>query len=91
MGIQAHDRTFSDVAAYGSDSWIAARFGRSLEWFRKSRTKLEADGFPKPDPLIGFTLKADVDAWLAKRRRVADATPRQDHPDRTRGVNLAKL
>ncbi|WP_234464103.1 hypothetical protein [Paracoccus caeni] len=91
MGMPAKDRTFDAVAAYGSEHWVAARFGRSHDWLKRERPRLEAEGFPPRDRLTGYTLKADVDAWLAKRRRVADPAGRQDFPDRIGGVNLAKL
>lgn len=91
MGKPANDRTFDAVAAYGSEHWIAARFGRTHEWLRRERRRLEAEGFPPRDPLTGYTLKDDVEAWLAKRRRVSDPAILQDIPDRFGGVNLAKL
>lgn len=67
------DATFTETAAYGSDAWCAAKLGKSLHWFRKNRGTLEREGFPKRDMLVGQTLKADVEAFLAKRRRVSDA------------------
>ena len=67
------DATFTETAAYGSDAWCAAKLGRTLNWIRNNRQTLEAEGFPRRDMLIGQTLKADVEAWLAKRRRVTDA------------------
>lgn len=67
------DRSQSSVAAYGSDAWVALRFGRTVQWFRQHRAALEIEGFPRKDRLVGMTLKADVDAWLARRRTVADA------------------
>ncbi len=69
------DRTFDPVSAYGSDRWVAATLGSSIDWLKKNRPVLEAEGLPKTDRLIGLTLKADVEAFLAKRRRVADHVP----------------
>lgn len=34
--------------------------------------ELEREGFPKLDRLIGLTLKADVMAWINRRRTIAD-------------------
>lgn len=69
------DRTFDPVSAWGSDRWVAARLGSNTDWLKKNRQKLEGEGFPSVDRLFGMTLKADVDAFLAKRRRIADPAP----------------
>lgn len=81
-----HDRTFAEACAYGSASWCAMRLGISIDRFRRSRPALERDnGFPPVDSINGLTQKADVEAWLRKRRRLADAatvaapeTPRRE-------------
>lgn len=66
------DPTMSPDAAYGSNQWCATSLGKSKDWFFRNRKVLEADGFPQRDPIIGLTLKADVHAWIAKRRRISD-------------------
>lgn len=58
--------------AYLPDTLVAYHLGRKVAWLRTHRPKLEADGFPRKDKLIGMTLRADLDAWIAKRRRIAD-------------------
>ncbi|MCJ8138567.1 hypothetical protein [Falsirhodobacter halotolerans] len=70
--MSVHDHTFHEQAAYGSDRWVAITLGKSLDWFKKHRPELERDGFPKKDGLVGLTMKADVEAWLGRRRRIAD-------------------
>ena len=40
------DRTFDPVSACGSDRWVAATLGSSVEWLRKHCGKLEAEGHP---------------------------------------------
>lgn len=87
------DRTFEAICAYGSDGWCAARIGVSLDSFRRTvRKRLMLDGFPPKDPITGLTLKADVDAWLEKRRRVADPDPRRvGMTVEAGGANLAAL
>lgn len=86
------DRTFDRVSACGSDRWVAAILGSSVEWLRKHRGKLEAEGFPPKDPLIGLTLKADVEAFLAKRRRVSDPAPAGGQSDSQKpGVNYGNV
>ena len=67
------DPTMDPVSAYGSERWSAARLGLSWETFRRRRDALEAEGFPKRDAIVGLRVKADVDAWIAKRRKIADA------------------
>ena len=87
------DPTFSADAAYGSMKWCAARLGRSVDWLRDSREKLEREGFPRIDPLLGLTLKADVEAFLARRRRVADpvSAAQHDSRDSNTGVRYESL
>jgi hypothetical protein len=70
------DRTFDDASAYGSERWVAATLGSSTDWLRKNRPVLESEGLPQIDRLIGLTLKDDVKAFLARRRRVPDPEPR---------------
>jgi len=85
------DATFSADSAYGSDRWCAVTLGRSYNWFRRIRPTLEVAGFPKKDTIIGLTMKADVEAWLAKRRQVADAMSRTTHHATSTGENLHAL
>lgn len=59
-------------AAYLTDRDIAKLFGMSPRWLWQHREELEQRGFPKKDALIGRTLKADVEAWLARQRKVSD-------------------
>lgn len=68
----AHDPTFTPESAYGSERWCSLTLGKSYEWFRKARPDLEADGFPRRDALLKLTMKADVHAWIARRRKIAD-------------------
>lgn len=83
------DITFDDVSAYASASWCAATLGKSDSWLRSNRGRLEGDGFPPVDLLIGHTLKADVFDWLETRRRWRTlASPIVDND---LGVNLDKL
>lgn len=84
-----HDRTFSDVSLYGSPAWCAETLGRPPDWFRRERAALETIGFPKVDPITGLTLKADVQAWISRRRKYADrAIVDVSEP---RGINHDKL
>lgn len=73
------DSSFDETCAFGSDLWIAHVLGLSVMRLRKARPQLEADGFPRPDALIGRTNKADVHAWIARRRRLTDPVPAATH------------
>jgi predicted DNA-binding transcriptional regulator AlpA len=84
------DKTFHQDSKAGSLAWVAARLGRSTDWFRTHRETLEQEGFPRPDPIIGLYLKADVDAWLDSRRRTR-ATVSTTIPMNTGGFNADAL
>lgn len=58
--------------AYVPARWVALRLGLHPDSFRRARPKLEAAGLPTPDPLFGRYLVDDVEAWIRKRRRVAE-------------------
>lgn len=58
--------------AYVADHEIAYMLGRKTAWLRKHRAALMAEGFPPKDRIIGLTIKADVEAWIARRRVLAD-------------------
>ncbi len=64
--------------AYLHDALVAVRLGLKEQRFKKLRPDLEREGFPKKDRLIGQTLAADVEAWLARRRTIADPVPVPD-------------
>lgn len=87
-----NDLTLSETSAYGSARWCAMRLGMSLSRFQRTRAMFEGEGFPRLDPLVGLTLKADVDAFLARRRRVADPDPAAHDSRETRsGVRYHDL
>jgi len=59
-------------SAYGNLSWLHEYLDLSRSQFQRKRRALEAEGFPKPDPILGKYLKADVRAWVESRRTVRD-------------------
>lgn len=61
------------MAAYLTDVQISKMMGRSKNWLCENRPNLEREGFPRVDRLIGLTCRMDVEAWIARRRQVADA------------------
>lgn len=84
------DLTLTENSLYGSEAWCAQTFGKSLDWWRRNRAVLEADGFPSKDPLTKQTIKADVLAWINKRRRIEDRAI-VEHRQIQTGVNLDAL
>lgn len=66
------DQTFDPLSEYGSNAWCATVLGKSTDWFRKNRAMLEAEGFPRVCRIVGHTIKADVRAWITKRRQYSD-------------------
>lgn len=71
--------------AYLTDIQVAETLGRKVTWLKNNRPMLEQEGFPRRDKLVGLTLAADVNAWLARRRVVADPvhTPTEAHHSTT--------
>lgn len=83
-------------AAYLSDMQIAKKFARSYKWFRTHRDELQGMGFPHKCRIVGLTLAADVDAWLAKQRKVDDRVQAARHhhittPSSDIGINYDAL
>ena len=81
-----HDRTFSDLCLWGSDAWCSESLGWPLAKFQRERKALEAENFPKVDPVTGLTCKADVVEWTNRRRKFADRAI-VEASDTTGGIN----
>lgn len=60
------------TAAFLEHKAVAQRLGISPTTFHEYKPRLEAEGFPKPDPLLKRYLRDDIEAWIKGRRRVAD-------------------
>ena len=56
---------------YWNDEIVARALGRSLSWWHANRDLLYREGFPRKDPIIGLTPKAQVEKWVANRAQVA--------------------
>lgn len=69
-----NDPTMDKISLNGSVRWAAARIGWTLNKFRQKRDILENDGFPKVDRITNLYVKADVDAWINRRRQLSDNT-----------------
>lgn len=84
------DRTFSEVSAYGSAAWCAETLGWPEARFKRERGDLEAQNFPRVDPVTGLTIKADVLAWISRRRKFSDRAI-VEASDTTGGIDYGKL
>lgn len=52
---------------------VARRLGVSAATFRDKRAELEANGFPKPDPVLGNYCLDAVDRWIDARAGLTPA------------------
>ena len=74
--------------AYLTDAQILKLLNRGKNFMTQNRALMEREGFPKRDPLIGLTCAADVHAWIARRRQVADAPVAAIMPQKSLGENF---
>ncbi|WP_041527308.1 helix-turn-helix transcriptional regulator [Paracoccus aminophilus] len=61
------------MGVYLRYSAVASRLGISTTMFYSRRSAMEAEGFPKPDPIFRRYHGDDVEAWIKARRKVADS------------------
>lgn len=57
---------------------VATYLNRSEQWFAMKREKMEASGFPRPDPLLGLYDQRAIDLWLDRRSGLVAASPAND-------------
>ena len=87
-----HDPSLSEHSLLGSISWAAMTLGMTKDNFQKKRPSLEKEGFPERDRLTNLFIKADVCAWVMKRRRLADPEPPKPEREQPKtGVNTDAL
>jgi hypothetical protein len=84
----AEDPTMSQISLNGSVRWAAARIGWPLIRFKQKREILETNGFPTVDRITNLYVKADIDAWINRRRQVADNIIAIGSAETTTEVNL---
>lgn len=53
---------------------LCAYIGRSPSWLAENRMQLDAEGFPRPDPLLGGYDRCAVDTWLDRRSHLTETT-----------------
>jgi hypothetical protein len=77
-------------SAFGSQQWLLEFLDISSSQFHRKKDALEAEGLPKPDPILRKYLKADVRAWVESRRTVRDPGKVEESTTAT-GVNFDAL
>ena len=77
MPSHSTDRTFDPVSQFGSLRWVAATMGLSVDQLRPRLPKMSDDGFPPPDPIVTLYIKADVLAWIERRRQLPNPPEHQ--------------
>jgi len=82
------DLTMNQISLNGSVKWAAARIGWPLSRFKQKREILETNGFPKVDRITNLYVKADIDAWINRRRQVADQILHTGAVESKQEVNL---
>lgn len=80
----------SNVASeYLTERDVADLLARSRSWLSRHRQALEREGFPAVDRLIGRTCRRDIEAWVRRRRMVADTSHSQcAQGDKGAGINF---
>lgn len=68
----AIDPTFDPASLYGSTAWTALRMGLTVDTFQRRLRDMVSEGFPSRDRITGRFIKADVDAFVDRRRRYTD-------------------
>jgi len=63
--------TIADITPlYIPEKQTAQLLGRSIDWFRQNRDRLEAQfGFPPVDPATGYRHRPSIEAWAEERNR----------------------
>ncbi len=65
---------FTPTPRVWSEFQVACRLGKCESWLATHRPRLEAEGFPPRDPLLGGTDADAVEAWLDRRSGIANGT-----------------
>ncbi len=65
----------------------ACRLGRPQSWLAKNRDRLEAEGLPPVDDLLGGRDADAIDVWLDKRSGLADARSGDDGSEWIEALN----
>lgn len=86
-----NDQSQSAASLYAGRKWVAQTLGISVHTFDSKRPKLEEQGFPKRDALVGLYIKADVIAWVDRRRQLADKIEHSQPSNQEHSINEDEL
>jgi len=84
----AGDPTMNELSLFGSKKWASSRLGLSRDRFQRKLDALENNGFPKVDRITNLYVKADIDAWINRRRQVSDQILHISAAETKQEVNL---
>ena len=62
---------FTPTPRVWNEFQLACRLGLTEPWLKNNRDRLEAEGLPQRDPLLGGTDADAVEAWLDRRSGLA--------------------
>ncbi len=62
---------FTPTPRVWNDFQLACRLNKTEPWLKNNRDRLEAEGLPQRDPLLGGTDADAVEAWLDARSGLA--------------------
>ena len=63
---------FTPTPRVWNEFQLACRLGKSQPWLKSNRDRLEAEGFPQPDPRLGGTDADGVESWLDRLSGIAN-------------------
>jgi len=69
---------------------LARYIGKSEEWLRVNRARLEALGFPPPHPIFGGTDKQLVDSFLTRTDGIEKTTRRKQSAAASENTLIAR-
>ncbi len=65
---------FTPTPRMWNDYQVASRLGKCESWLANHRPRLEVEGFPPRDALLGGTDADAVETWLDRRSGLANGT-----------------
>lgn len=68
----------------------AGIIGHSISWLYKHKAKLEAQGFPKRDDLLGGWPRVAVEGWVARRMGISPSSPSAGKDRLRRAIDARK-
>ncbi len=63
-----------------SEFQVACRLGKTEPWLKSNRDRLEAEGLPQRDLLLGGTDADAIETWMDRRSGLANGTLADANP-----------